>query len=464
MKVHTIDRVSLQSAAQVADTIGIIQDQADASRIVVVVDSLARVADQLYDAAVGAAAGAADHQASLRAIEERHFEVVRRTVGLKRQSGVVASVRQQFNLLEDVLSSIALIRELSPRTLDMVLAHGEWLSAFIFCAGLRERRPDARFVDARQVLLTDRQFTQAKVRLAESRDRKGRLFDGGTPGAVVTCALGATAEGDSTTFGRGASRYAASALAAVLGAEEVVIWTDTDGIMTADPRKVPSARTIPSLSYVEAIEMMHFGGDFLYPPALIPAVKQGIPIRVVNAFRPDHPGTIIQREHDAPRVVTGVSSLEGIALLQIQGSGMIGVTGVAMRLFAALAAADVNVILISQASSEQSICVGILEADAGKARGAVERAFQADPDQQVIDVVSVETGNVIVAVVGEHVRSATGLASRIFGALGTAHVNVKAVAQGASKWIVSMVIDGCDERRALEALHGALFESEGSEP
>ena len=179
MKVHTIDRVSLQSAAQVADTIGIVHDQADASRIVVVVDSLARVADQLYDAAVGAAAGATDHQASLRAIEERHFEVVRRTVGLKRQSGVVASVRQQFNLLEDVLASIALIRELSPRTLDMVLAHGEWLSAFIFCAGLRERRPDARFVDARQVLLTDRQFTQAKVRLAESRDRKGRLFDGG---------------------------------------------------------------------------------------------------------------------------------------------------------------------------------------------------------------------------------------------------------------------------------------------
>ena len=218
------------------------------------------------------------------------------------------------------------------------------------------------------------------------------------------------------------------------------------------------------MSYVEAIEMMHFGGDFLYPPALIPAVKQGIPIRVVNAFRPEHPGTVIQREHDALREVTGVSSLEGIALLQIQGTGMIGVTGVAMRLFAALAAADVNVILISQASSEQSICAGILDSDAGKARSAVEQAFQADRDQQVIDVVSVETGNVIVAVVGEHVRSATGLASRIFGALGTAHVNVKAVAQGASERIVSMVIEGCDEQRALEALHGALFGSEGSEP
>jgi bifunctional aspartokinase / homoserine dehydrogenase 1 len=462
MKVHTIDRVSLQSAAQVADTIGIVHDEADASPIVVVVDSLPEVADRLHDAAVGAAAGGTDHQASLRAIEERHFDIVRHIVGLKRQSGVVASVRQQFNLLEDLLGSVALIRELSPRTLDMVLAHGEWLSAFVFCAGLRERTPEARFVDARQVLVTDRQFTQAKVRLAESRDRRGRLFDGGTPGAVVTCALGATAEGDSTTFGRGASRYAASALAAVLGAEEVVIWTDTDGIMTADPRKVPSARTIPSMSYVEAIEMMHFGGDFLYPPALIPAVKQGIPIRVVNAFCPEHPGTLIQREHTTPKVVTGVSSLEGIALLQIQGSGMIGVTGVAMRLFAALARAEVNVILISQASSEQSICAGILEADADKARNAVGQAFQADRDQQVIDEVSVETGLVIVAVVGEHVRNATGLASRIFGALGTAHVNVKAVAQGASERIVSMVIDACDERRALEALHGALFESEGS--
>jgi aspartokinase/homoserine dehydrogenase 1 len=244
----------------------------------------------------------------------------------------------------------------------------------------------------------------------------------------------------------------------------MVIWTDTDGIMTADPRKVAAARTIATMSYVEAIEMMHFGGDFLYPPALIPAVKHGIPIRVVNACHPNHPGTLIGREHGTPGVVTGVSSLEGIALLQIQGSGMIGVTGVAMRLFAALAGADVNVILISQASSEHSICVVIGEPDAAKARGAVEQAFRADLDQQLIDEVSAETGLTIVAVVGEHVKDAVGLASRIFGSLGAARVNVKAVAQGASERVVSIVIDAGDERRALEALHGALFESEGDAP
>lgn len=462
MRVHTIDSVSLQSAGQIAEMIGVVQREAERAQVVAVVAALPDVTAQLQAAATSAAAGGTDFESALRAIEARHFDVVRGLVGLRRQSEVVASIRQQFNLLEDLLGGVALIRELSPRTLDMVLAHGEWLSAYMFCAGLRERKPDARFVDTRQVLVTDGPFTQAKVNIPESRARIGRQFEGGNLGAVVACSLGATTEGESTTFGRGGSRYAAAALAAVLDAEELVIWTDTDGIMTADPRKVSAARTIDAMTYVEAMEMMHFGGDFLYPPALIPVVRQSIPIRVVNSFKPEHRGTLIRRSGEHDRIVIGISSLEDIALLQLQGSGMAGVTGVAMRLFTALAGADVNVILISQASSENSICVGIQRTDAAKAKAAVEAAFRADLDSHLVDEVSVETDLAIVAVVGEHMRKATGLASMIFGSLGAADVSVKAVAQGASERNVSMVIPGSDERTALNALHSALFESEGS--
>jgi bifunctional aspartokinase / homoserine dehydrogenase 1 len=457
MKVHSIDKVSLQSPSQIEDTIRCVHEEAERSPLVAVVASLPDVSAELQAAAADAAGGGSEYEHRLRAIEARHFDVVHRIVGLRRQSEVLASIRQRFNLLEDLLHGVALIRELSPRTLDMVVANGEWLSSFVFCAGLRERKPDVRFIDCRQALVTDRQFGQAKVRLADSRARIGGLFSAGTPGAIVTCALGATPDDECTTLGRGGSRYAASALAAVLDAEELVIWTDTDGIMSADPLKVPSARTIDVMSYVEAMEMMHFGGDFLYPPALIPTVKQGIPIRVVNAFAPSKPGTLIHRHRETSRVVTGVSSLGGIALLQIQGSGMVGVTGVAMRLFAALAGADVNVILITQASSEQSICVGIEEVDAEKARSAVEQVFEGDREDHLIDEVGVESGLAIVAVVGDRIKNATGLASRIFGALGAARVNVKAVAQGASERNVSMVVDAADELKALNALHGALF-------
>jgi bifunctional aspartokinase / homoserine dehydrogenase 1 len=461
MRVHSIDKVSLQSPGRIEDTVRFVHEEAERSPLVAVVASLPEVAGELQAAAAHAAAGGTDHEGRLRAIEARHFDVVHRIVGLRRQSEVLASIRQRFNLLDDILHGVALIQELSPRTLDMVVAHGEWLSAFVFCAGLRELKSDARFVDGRQVLVTDRQFTQAKIRLADSRARIGGLLPAGSPGVVVTCALGATPEGECTTLGRGGSRYAASALAAVLEAEELVIWTDTDGIMTADPLKVPTARTIEAMSYVEAMEMMHFGGDFLYPPALIPTVKQGIPIRVVNAFAPSRPGTLIHRDRDASRVVTGVSSLGAVALLQIQGSGMVGVTGVAMRLFAALAGADVNVILITQASSEQSICVGIEAADAEKARSAVEQVFEGDREDHLIDDVGVESGLAIVAVVGDRIKNATGLASRIFGALGAARVNVKAVAQGASERNVSMVVDAGDELTALNALHRALFGQDG---
>ncbi len=458
MKIHALGSASLQSAEQVADTLAIINGEASIAPLIVILSPLPGVADRLVGLARRTATGENGYETELREIEEVHFDVVRCTIDVRRQSQVIASVRQQFNRLEDLLGGIAMIRELSSRTLDTVLAYGEWMTAYIFYEGLRELRPDVRFLDTRQVLVTDGQFNQAKVRFPESKERILKLFEGNKLTTVATGSLGANAGGDVTTFGKGGNKYVASVLAAALGAEEVVVWTDTDGIMTADPKKVHAAYPIHCMSYIEAMEMMHFGGDFLYPPSLIPAVKHGISIRVRNTLNPDFAGTLINGSGKAGRIITGISSLDGIALLQIQGSGMIGVTGVAMRLFAALAGARVNVILITQASSEHSICAGILESDAAKAQLAVERAFRSDLDEQLIDEVSVETGLAIVAVVGENMKNTMGLAARIFGTLGQAKVNIKAVAQGSSERNISIVIDAADEQVALKSLHTVLLE------
>jgi bifunctional aspartokinase / homoserine dehydrogenase 1 len=237
MKVHALGSVSLKSAAQVADMIAVINDEASLAPLIVVLSPLPGVADLLTAVARGTAAGDNGYETRLREIEKVHFDVVRRTIDVKRQSQVIASVRHEFNRLEDLLDGIAMIRELSARTLDMVLAYGEWLSACVFYEGLRELRSDVRFLDTRQVLVTDEQFNQAKVRLPESKPGIVKLFESNRLTTVATGSLGSTAGGDSTTFGKGGNKYVASVLAAALSAEEVVVWTDTDGIMTADPKR-----------------------------------------------------------------------------------------------------------------------------------------------------------------------------------------------------------------------------------
>jgi aspartokinase/homoserine dehydrogenase 1 len=462
MKIHALGRAALASTDRIRELVALLDAEAARGPIVAVAGMLGGVAEGLRDAAARALRGDDSFDALLRELEERHFDAVRATVDVRRQGSVLAGVRAEFNRLSDVLAGVALLRELSPRTVDLLSAHGEWLGAFVVCEALRERRPDVRLLDTREVLVTDDRFGHARVDAAAGRERLARWFAGPPISAVATGGLGVAPDGAPTTLGRGGARLAAAVLAAELSAEELVVWTDTDGIRTADPRLVPAARPLECLSYAEAMEMMHFGGDFLDPPSLIPAMKRGIPIRVRNALRPEFAGTVLRRDCAEPRVVAGVSSLDGIALLQVQGSGMIGVTGVAMRVFTALAGAGANVVLITQASSEQSICAGIPAADAERARQAVAEAFREELERGLIDEVSVEGGLAVVAVVGERMRSTPGLAARIFGALGRAGVNVKAIAQGSSERNVSIVVGGADEARALVALHRELIEGDGA--
>jgi aspartokinase/homoserine dehydrogenase 1 len=460
MFVHALGSAALGSSAQVCASLRLMHAEAARGPAIIVVTALPGVMDLLMRAADMAVSGEAGDDGLLREIERRHFEIIRDAVDLKRQSGAIAGVRQQVNQLGDILDGISLLRELSQRTRDMVTAWGEWLAAYVFFEGLKEIRASVRLLDTRDLVVTDDRFTHARIKFAESRERILRAFGGSAVTTVVPGGVGATVKGDITTLGRAGSKLVASTIAAALKAQELVVWTCTDGILTADPGRVATARPISCMSYVEAMELMHFSGDFLYPPSLIPAMKHGIPICVRNAFNPEFAGTMIRAGIASEHRFTGISSMDEIALLQIQGGGMVGVTGIAMRLFSALAGAGVNVILISQASSEHSICVGISSADASRAKRAVEESFAPELDEGLIDDVSVEDGLAIVAVVGERMKHTMGLAAIIFGTLGEAKVNVKAVAQGSSELNVSIVIDAADQQRALEALHRSLIEGE----
>jgi aspartokinase/homoserine dehydrogenase 1 len=459
MKVMTLGSSALRDAAQISRMAGVIDSETAGFGGIIVLQALPGVQNDLAGAARMAASGDVRFADTLRVLEARHLEIVRQEVHIKRQSKSLAGLKFEFNRLCDIVDGVGMIGELSPRTLDKILGFGEWFSAYIFLEAVRERRPEAILLDTREVIVTDSRFGTARVLPDESRERiRKKLLSAPEVLRIATGSLGATRDGAPTTLGRGGCEYTASVLASSLGAEEMIIWSDTAGILTADPKKVPAARTIGRMSYVEAMEMTHFGGEFIYPPAMIPAMKAGIRVRVRNAFDPGFQGTIICERGEEGRTFTGISSSGEVALLQLSGSGMIGVTGVSMRLFSALAKAGVNVRLISQASSEHSICAGISAADAAAARGAVAAEFAPELDSMQIDEITVEEGLAIVAVVGENMVRSTGIAARVFSALGGEGINVRAIAQGSSELNISVVIGLNQQGAALKALHRELIE------
>jgi aspartokinase/homoserine dehydrogenase 1 len=458
MRIHTFDCDALSSPAQVRAAVGIIHEEASKGPLTVVVPPLDGVPEMLTSTAESAKSGDTEFEPALRKMEALHFDVIYETVDVRRQSQVISGVRHQVNQLEDLLVGIAAIGELSARTTDLIASWGSLLAAYVFSEGLRELDPAVHLLDTRELIATDSSFTRARVFLEESRNRIRQRFSGSPRTIVATGGLGTTPAGEVTTLGLSGSCLTASVIAAALPAEDLTVWTQTDGILSADPEKVAAARPIVRMTYAEAMEMMHFGGNFLYPPALIPAIKHHIPIIVRNILNPAFSGSVLSEACGEQRHFTGISSMDDIALLRIQGNGMVGVTGVSMRLFGALAKAGVNVILISQASSEHSICAGIMSADATRAKSAVEENFAAELAQGLIDDVTVDENLSILAVVGERMRRIMGMAAKIFSTLAQESVNIKAIAQGSSEQNISIVVDASDQSRALRALHRSLIE------
>ncbi len=397
------------------------------------------------------------------AIVTRHRSALGELCSGPRLEAVRPELETLLNEFRELLSGVGLLRELSPRSLDLLMSFGERLSAVVVAAAFRELGVPAVPVDARGLIVASGPFGNARpVRRATDNavlSRLGPLLSGASMALpVVTGFIAATDRGETVTLGRGGSDFSAAVIAAALDAEELEIWTDVDGIMTADPRKVPDAFPIDALNYDEAMELSHFGARVIYPPTIQPALDRGIPIRIRNSFNPAFKGTVITFDAAPSKYpVRGITSISPTSLILVQGPGMVGVTGIAGRLFGCLARKAVNIILISQASSERSICFAVMPNDREGAIEAITEEFATEMADGRIGRAICEEGMAILAVVGERMKHSTGIAGRIFDALGSSGVNVTAIAQGSSELNVSAVVSLADEVKALRGVHDAFF-------
>ncbi len=431
---------------------------------VVVVSAMGGVTDALIGVARLALQGRkvlSSVEEHLGVLRERHLTALDEVAptGAKRERETIEAA---FAEMHEICTGIALLGELSPRSLDAVSAYGEKLSAPIVAAALQARGHPAAAISAEELLLTDANHGRARPLIPASRVRtRDRLLplieDGVMP--VLTGFIGATEDGITTTVGRNGSDYSAAIFGVLLDAAEVWKWTDSDGILSADPRAVAGAQPLPVLSYAEAAELAYFGSKVLHPAAIVPAVEAGVPFRIMNSFNPDHAGTVLTREPERTlHAVKAVTAIHDLALVTVQGVGMTGVVGAAARVFNAVAQAQVNVLMISQASSESNICFVIPGSDLAKADTALRRQLVEQHALSEVDAVVSRTPVAIVTVVGAGMAGTPGVAGRLFSCMGAEGINVIAIAQGSTELSISFVVDDGKSLDAVRAAHREFVE------
>lgn len=433
-------------------------------RFSVVFSAFSKVTDTLIETATRAGKGDGSYWAILEKLRARHTDALEQLLEPAARPPAEAALAENFEALANVLQGIYLLHEVSPRSLDFVVSFGERNSALLLAHAMRQAGIPTDFLDARTVIRTDAQFGGAAVDF----DTTNRLVPehyAARPDVVqaVTGFIGSTDDGLTTTLGRGGSDYTAAILGAALEAEAIEIWTDVDGVLTADPRRVKKAFTLPAMTYREAMEMSHFGAKVIYPPTIQPAMAKGIPLLIRNTFNPEFPGTYVgpDREERGPAApIKGISSINQICLLTLEGSGLFGVPGIAARLFGAMAQTGVNVVLITQGSSESSITFAVSPEQAALAQKSAEREFAYELRSNMVEPLRIESGLAVVAIVGEGMRYMPGISGRLFQALGKNGINVVAIAQGSSERNISVVVPAADETKALNAIHEAFFLSD----
>jgi aspartokinase/homoserine dehydrogenase 1 len=342
--------------------------------------------------------------------------------------------------------------------MDNLLSYGERISNYTISEYFKSIGINSIYCDSRKFIKTDNTFGSAKVNLEVTNDLIKQHIINFDLVPVITGFIASTVTGETTTLGRGGSDYTAAIVGAALDADEIEIWTDVNGVLTADPRKVDDSFPISYLSYEEAMELSHFGAKVIHPPTMYPAMVKNIPIRIKNTFNPSFTGTLVQKNSVKDRyLIKGISSIDNVSLLRVQGPGMVGVAGIAKRLFGVLAAEGINIILITQASSEHSICFAVLPKYADRAKDIIKNEFYYELKDGLVNEITVENGLSIVAVVGENMRSTAGIAGNLFLALGEEQINIVAIAQGSSELNISMVINDSDLKRALNLIHKKFF-------
>ena len=459
MKVLKFGGSSVSTAERIRDVARILLASFKRERIVVIVSAFQGVTNQLLECARLAASGNVDYEKLFHQLETRHRDTLKNLHGKRFDKATLRQLDQMLLELHDVLHGIYLLRDCPPRAQDLAASFGERLSALIIASYLR-RKHAAQFVDTRGLIVTDDQFTHASV-LFDQTNKATRAFfkkisSRGIP--IVTGFIGSTEDGRTTTIGRNGSDYSAAIIGAALGASVIEIWTDVDGVYSADPRAVPAAFVVPAMSYEEAMELSYFGAKVLHSATIAPAVRENIPVLIKNTMNPSAPGTLISRiSGKTDGVAKGITSVEDITLLTLRGLSMVGVPGTAERLFRTLAQHRVNVILISQASSEHTICFAISSADAAMARKAIFQEFRYELRDK-LTTLDEKPRQTIVAIVGEWMKGTPGVAGKVFQSLGQNNVNINAIAQGASERNISLVTDSSSGTRAINVIHHAFFE------
>ncbi len=461
MQVLKFGGSSVANAENIEKVVAIVQDKITTDNAVVVVSALGGITDILLSCGALAAKGNEDYKIQLQSAETRHLETVRSLIPVTQQSRILSQVKKQCNELEDICNGIFLLRELSAVTKDRIVSYGELLSSQIIAAKFQSKGVNAVWKDSRELIITDSNHTNASVDFTLSNKNIIEFFSSAEQQVTVLPGfIASDAEGYTTTLGRGGSDYTAAIVASAIEASNFEIWTDVSGMMTADPRLVTTAKVIHRISYQEAMELSHFGAKVIYPPTIQPVLNKKIPVWIKNTFAPSDEGTIIESTSTKNgSSIRGISSINSVVLLSLEGSGMVGIPGFSKRLFASLASEKINVILITQSSSEHSICVGIDERNAISAKKAIDNAFSYEIETGKVEPLNVERDLAIIALVGDNMKNHPGISGKMFGALGRNGVNVRAIAQGASERNISAVISMPDVKKALNVLHEEFFET-----
>ena len=451
---------SVANSENISKTIAIVTNKSKEDKLAVVVSAFSGITDMLLLAGKTASAKDKYYKDIVSQIEKKHKDAIDELIPLSEQSEIIETINSHINHLKTLLDGCYLLGELSNRTADIVAGFGELLSSQIIAVALKQKVSNSTFKDSRELIKTDSNFGKASVDFSVTNKLIADYFKSNTNQVVLFPGfIASSLDGNITTLGRGGSDYTAAIIAAAVKADVLEIWTDVNGMFTANPKIVKQAQPIETISYQEAMELSHFGAKVLYPPTIQPVLKDSIPIFIKNTFEPEIYGTLIS---DTPKAIAnpikGISHIDNIALLTLEGSGMIGVAGSSKRLFEVLSQNNINVIFITQASSEHSICIGILNADADRAKAAIDKTFEIEITQNRVDPTIVEKDLCIVALVGESMKNHQGISGKMFSTLGKNNVNIRAIAQGASERNISVVINEKDVKKALNTLHERFFE------
>jgi aspartokinase/homoserine dehydrogenase 1 len=457
MKVLKFGGSSVANSENIKKVLAIVANESKNQKIAVVVSAFGKTTDNLLAAAKGALVDIAQAKNNLEAVKTLHYQVIDDLIFANKEE-VLEVVTALLDRLSSIYEGVFLLQELSHKTLAKVSSFGERLSSFIIANAGKELF-DAAHKESRALISTNNDYLNAQVNFKITNENITSFFSKNKHQVIVLGGfISSNIAGETTTLGRGGSDFSASIFAAALNAVELQIWTDVPGMFTANPRVVKQAYPISEISYEEAMELSHFGAKVLYPPTIQPSLRKKIPIRIKNTFDPESAGTLICSNPNNSDEVKGISHIENISLITLEGGGMIGIPGFSKRLFETLSLEKINVVFITQASSEHSICVGIYENDAEKATALLEETFSTEIERKKIKPIIVENDLAIIAVVGESMKNYQGLSGQMFSALGRNNVNVRAIAQGSSEKNISAVINKSDAKKALNTLHEQFFE------